>query len=210
MPQPVTPDIPDPTPYNGIDLLAYEPETATAQVVPATVVNIASGTLGAWANPTDARLVTGNGASHTSAGIGNSNFLQCAPAPAGTYDGINDGADITFMRVTFEIFTTRTGIYYPESYMMLMGSNAQYGVGQQGTGNVEGAWLARSFDMPKSFYFPAGISGAQWKSGNFGPGFQIKNTDGAEAGTIQVRAVTMQIFYQNPIPDGGPGLLCEA
>jgi len=209
MPAPILVDTPDPGAFVGVDLLAYQPEQSTAVVIPTTVVNIAAGTLGPWANPSNA-TGAGAGASITASGVGNSNFLQCAPAPAGTYSGIDDGADITKMVVAFEVFVVRLGIYFSPSYLVLMGSNAQYGAGQQVTTGIEGGWQLQSFTMDKAFYFPGGITGSQWKNGNFGPGFQVKNDDVNQNGSTQIRAVTMRVFFQNPVPAGGAQLLCEA
>jgi hypothetical protein len=114
------------------------------------------------------------------------------------------------MIVTYETFVIRTGINYPESALMLMGDGGRYGGGQQGTGAIEGGWQPFSIQMDKSFYWPGGITGAQWKNGTFGPGFQIINSSATEAGTVQIRAVTMQVFFQNPVLAGGTLILCEA
>jgi hypothetical protein len=210
MPQPIPTDVQDPTPPVPINPLAYLPEQSTAIVIPATAINIPSGSLGTWLNPTAALVTSGNGANVTTNGSGVSNFLQCAPAPAGTYASMSSGAAITRIIANFETFGQKSGLYLPENYLVLMGNNARYGAARLSTITVDGSWNSRTIEMTKDWYFPAGLTGAQWINGDFGPGFQIENSDPNEAGINQIKSVTMQVFFQNPIASGETLILCEA
>jgi len=189
--------------------MPYLPEEYTSWVVPTTATDVAAGTLGSWSNDANALVASGNGASQVSSGVGDSNILQCAPAPAGTYDLINDGADITKIRVSYEVYITRSGTYAPSSYMILMNNGTQVGAAKDQTVGVQDAWFARDFEMTKASYFPSGITGSQLKSGVYGPGYQIQNNDASEAGTTQIRGVQIMVYYQNPVPEGSGLIFSE-
>lgn len=188
----------------------YQPEASTSWVVPSTAINVADGTLGPWSNPSSALIATGNGASITYDGVGNSHILSCAPAPAGTYALINDAAKINKMSVTCETKNTRYGTYYNTPSLFLMTNDAKYNTTQQSWPGGEGDWGSFTRNIDQSFYFPSGINGATWKNGKFGPGFQMRDSDSGEWGLHQLRNLQIIVYYQNPIPEDGSLLLCHA
>ena len=190
------------------DQFVYQPEANTAVVIPTTAVNI-PGALANWFDPSSALLGSGAGSTITAEGIGVTGILQCAPAPAGTYALINDAADITKFVIVEQSSTVRLGTYYPAILVRMM--NAGVAASNPiNTGNQEGGFASHTQTLTKAVHFPGGITGAQLKNGTYGPGFYIDNNDPAEWGNLAVRSVTMQVFYQNPIPDDGAAMLCEA
>jgi len=193
------------------DQFVYQPEANTSVVVPIAAANIA-GSLANWANPSNALAAgTGAGSTITADGVGVTGILQCAPAPAGTYALINDAADITKFVIVEQSQTNRTGTYYPGLLCCLMNVGAQVGTAEVSAGNAEGAsFVTHTQTLLKASIFPSGITGSMLKNGTYGPGFFIDNNNIGEAGSVAVRSVTMQVFFQNPIPDDGGALLCEA
>jgi len=192
------------------DQFVYQPEANTSVVVPIAAANIA-GSLANWFDPSSALLSSGAGSTITADGVGVTGILQCAPAPAGTYALINDAADITKFVIVEQSQTNRTGTYYPGLLCCLMNAGAQVGTVEVSAGNQEGAaFVTHTQTLLKASIFPSGITGSMLKNGTYGPGFFIDNNNIGEAGSVAVRSVTMQVFYQNPIPDDGATLLCEA
>ena len=192
------------------DQFVYQPEANTSVVVPTTAINV-TGSLANWANPSNALAAgTGAGSTITADGVGVTGILQCAPAPAGTYALINDAADITKFVIVEQSSTVRLGTYYPDLRYCLMNGGVKVGTQNGSAGNGEGGFTTHTNTISKATFFPAGITGAQLKNGSYGPGFYIDNNDTGEWGNLAVRSVTMQVFYQNPIPDDGGALLCEA
>ena len=188
------------------DLLAYQPEQSTAIFIPTLTQNLVTG-LWSWTSTSAALSPTGNGATITVSGSGNSSMLTCTGFPAGALDAINGDALITKFSFQQQGRVQRTGIYAPESKIFLMKNGVVQANNNAITQGTDPLWSA----LDTSIIVPTGtLFGAAVKAGTYGPGYRIESIDSNVAGTSDIRGVTMQVFYQNPIPSGGTLLLCEA
>lgn len=187
---------------------AFLPEVCTTASVPTGVSNAIAGS-GDWSNLTQAFTTTLAGAyvlvPHFSGGTAT---MICQPLDPTVYSLIADDAKITKFTVTYEVRSVRE-FTQPEARVGIYNGVANL------TGSVFGGPVLDNVYEPKSLDFTifSPITGAQLKSGNFGPGFLSQGTFG-ESGTVYIRDVKMVVCYQNVahtvVPQGGGLQMCEA